>query len=250
MSAGFKLGRRVVPLGFVVQLDLVAVRILAHEGRAVAQIAFVPTDVEFGAFEGRDAPFERLRAARAKSHVAHSSLLRGGELEGVALVIVPGAQVDRIAFPAAFGHPHDVDEEAQAFLRLGGEKLQMPQVGDVSDGFVLHANCKVYRAAAFTAGEPAWRGASTCVRLAAAQPDVDLFQRSEESHERAAQMGRRTPRLPEIAMPELVGRCDHCAAHGTVFMRSLRPRQTVLGVDPHRESHVILWTARERIKTL
>ena len=108
-----------------------AVRILAYEGRAVAQVAFVPADGEFGALEGCDAPFERLRAARAKSHVAHSGLFRGRELEGMALVIVPGAQVDRIAFPAAFGHPHDVDEEAHALFGFRGEKLQVPQMGDV-----------------------------------------------------------------------------------------------------------------------
>src|SRR5580704_8657264 len=34
------------------------------------------------------------------------------------------------------------------------------------------------------------------------QADVNFFQRSEESHERAAQVGRRTPATPEIAMPE------------------------------------------------
>ncbi len=58
-------------------------------------------------------------------------------------------------------------------------------------------------------------------------------------------MGRRTPRTPEIAVPELIRRRDHSAAHGTVFMCALRPRQTVLGVDPYRESHVLLWAARE-----
>jgi len=75
------------------------------------------------------------------------------------------------------------------------------------------------------------------------QPDIDFFERSEESHEGAAQMGRRTPGTPEIAMAELVGRGNHRAAHGTVFMGAPRPRQTVLRVNPNREPHVILWTA-------
>ena len=52
-------------------------------------------------------------------------------------------------------------------------------------------------------------------------------------------MGRRTPRAPEIAMPELIRRRDHGGAHGTVFMCALGPREPILGVDPHRESHVI-----------
>ena len=107
------------------------VRILAHEGRTVAQVAIIPPDGEFAAFESFDAAFERVLAARAKPHVAHSRLFRRRELQGVALVIVPGAQVDRVAFPAAFGHPHDVHEEAHAFLGFRSEQLQVPQVGDI-----------------------------------------------------------------------------------------------------------------------
>jgi hypothetical protein len=53
-------------------------------------------------------------------------------------------------------------------------------------------------------------------------------------------MGRRTPRTPEIAVPELIRRSDHGAAHGAVFMCALGPRQTVPGIDPQREPHVIL----------
>jgi hypothetical protein len=58
-------------------------------------------------------------------------------------------------------------------------------------------------------------------------------------------MGGWTPRLSKIALPELVGGRDYGAAHGTVFMRTLRPRKAIFGVDPQRESHVILWAARE-----
>ncbi|MCU1337052.1 MAG: hypothetical protein JWO19_2633 [Bryobacterales bacterium] len=47
-------------------------------------------------------------------------------------------------------------------------------------------------------------------------------------------------------MPELIRRCDHGAAHGAVFMGALGPRQTILGVNPHSEPHVILWAAREQ----
>jgi len=57
-------------------------------------------------------------------------------------------------------------------------------------------------------------------------------------------MDRRAPGTPEIPMPELVGRRNHCAAHGTVFMGAPRPGQTILRVDPERESHMILWAAQ------
>ena len=71
------------------------------------------------------------------------------------------------------------------------------------------------------------------------QPDVDFFERPEESNERLPQMGGDTPAAPEVAMPELVGRSNHGATHGAVLMGALGPRQPVFGIDPHRESHVI-----------
>ena len=61
---------------------------------------------------------ERLLAARTQSHVSHSGRLSGGEFQSMAFVIVPGAQVNGVAFAAAFGHPHDVGEEAQAGIGL------------------------------------------------------------------------------------------------------------------------------------
>ncbi|MNC96393.1 hypothetical protein D3C83_137540 [compost metagenome] len=57
--------------------------------------------------------------------------LRRRELDRVELVIVPAAQVDRVAFPAAFGHAHDVDEEAEAVVRFGSEEFEMGEVSDV-----------------------------------------------------------------------------------------------------------------------
>jgi hypothetical protein len=75
------------------------------------------------------------------------------------------------------------------------------------------------------------------------QPDINLFERSEESDKGAVQMGGRAPGTPEIAVPELVGGRDHRTAQGTVFMGAPRPGQTILGVNPNRKPHVILWTA-------
>ena len=58
-----------------------------------------------------------------------------GELERIALIVVPAAQVDGVALAAAFGHTHDVDEKTEALFRLGGEKFQMAQVGNIHDWF-------------------------------------------------------------------------------------------------------------------
>ena len=94
-------GRRLVPLGLVVKLDHVAVRILAHEGLAVAEIAVGPADVEARALQRRGAPLQRLRRARAIGDMAHARRLRRRQLERIALVVVPAAQIDGVALLAA-----------------------------------------------------------------------------------------------------------------------------------------------------
>jgi len=118
----------------------VSVGILAQERWSVTHVAVRPADGEFGALQGFDPALERVLAAGAKSHVPHSRLFGCCELQSVALVIIPGAEIDRIAIPAAFGHPHDVDEEADTFFWFRSENLQVPQMGDIGNGFVLHAN--------------------------------------------------------------------------------------------------------------
>ena len=74
--------RSLIPLRFVVQLDLVPVRVAAYEGGAVAEVAVVPPYREFGAFERGDAALQRLRAAGAEGHVPHS-----GSLDAVSLSV-------------------------------------------------------------------------------------------------------------------------------------------------------------------
>ncbi len=88
-----------------------AVGVLAHEALAVAEIAVGPADVEAGALERRGAPLQRLRRAGAESDMAHAGSFRRGELERIALVVIPAAQENAVAFLAALGHAHDVDEE-------------------------------------------------------------------------------------------------------------------------------------------
>jgi hypothetical protein len=79
----------------------------------------------------RRAALQRFGARRAKRHVPHPGARRRSELERVALVIVPGAKVYRVAFPAAFGHPHDVDEETKALFGLRREQLDVCQVREI-----------------------------------------------------------------------------------------------------------------------
>ena len=132
------MGGSFVPLRFVVKLDRVAVGILADVGRAMAEVAFVPTDLEARAFQRGDAAFECLRTAGAISDVAEPSLFGRGELQRMTLVIVVRAQVNRITLAAAFGHAHHVDEEAQAFLGFRREQFEVAQVGHVHNRFRLH----------------------------------------------------------------------------------------------------------------
>ena len=130
--------RRLVPFRLVVKLDQMPVRIAETEGRAVAEFALMPADLVAGALQRLDPPLQRLRAARPEGDMAEARCVRARQLERVALVVVPGAQVDGVALPAALGHAEHVDEEAQAFFRLGGEQFQMAQMGHVHDRFIMH----------------------------------------------------------------------------------------------------------------
>jgi hypothetical protein len=57
--------------------------------------------------------------------MAEARHIRAGQLERVALVVVPGAQIDRLAAAPALGHPEHVDEEAQALLGFRSQNLQV-----------------------------------------------------------------------------------------------------------------------------
>jgi hypothetical protein len=61
LPVGTGIGRCLIPRRFIVELDLVTVRILAHESRTVRQIAVGPADIKSGSFKSGHAPFERLR---------------------------------------------------------------------------------------------------------------------------------------------------------------------------------------------
>ena len=91
-----------------------------------------------------DTARERLGAARAECEVPHSRGLRGSQLERVVLVIIPAAQVDRLAATGGFGHPHDVDEEVEALVGLGCEDFQVREVREVERADCRLHSLKVY----------------------------------------------------------------------------------------------------------
>ena len=70
--------------------------------------------------------------------MAETGRLRGRELERIALIVVPAAQIDAVAFFSALRHAHDVDEKLAAFLEFRRQHLEMAEVGNVVDRFRLH----------------------------------------------------------------------------------------------------------------
>jgi len=130
--------RRLVPLGLVVKLNQVPVGIVKLIGGPVSQFALVPSHPIAGARKRFDAPLQRLRAAGAEGHMAKARGGGAGQLQRVALIVVPGPEVNRGTLPAALGHAEHVHEEAQTFLRFGGEHLKMGEMGHVHDRFIVH----------------------------------------------------------------------------------------------------------------
>ena len=72
---------------------------------------------------------------RAEGDMRHAGGLRGGELERIALVVVPAAQIDAVALLAALGHAHHVDEELAALLEFRRQHFEMAEMGDVEVRF-------------------------------------------------------------------------------------------------------------------
>ena len=76
------------------------------------QVAITPSIAQARALQRGGPPLQRLWAGGAEGVVAQAGLRGSGQFQGVALVVVPAAQVDGVALPAALRHPHDIDEEA------------------------------------------------------------------------------------------------------------------------------------------
>ena len=104
----------------------------------MADVAVDPADPLPRRLDRRDPAVERLRAPRAQGRVAEPGLGRLGQLQAVALVVAPAAQVDRLAFPCLLLHPEDVGEEPKRALGLGGEQLGVADAGDLPERLRAH----------------------------------------------------------------------------------------------------------------
>ena len=97
----------------------------------MTEVAVGPSLSGAAALDDRDAMRERLGARRAKREVPHAGDLRGRQLQRVVLVVVPAAQVHRVAATGALGHPHDVDEEVEALVGLGCQQLEVGKMREI-----------------------------------------------------------------------------------------------------------------------
>ena len=130
---GLEVGRWRIPLGLVVELEDVAVRVGEPVGRAVADIAVDPADPEARRLDRRHPPLQALRRAGADRHVPEPRLGRLGQLEAVALVVAVPAEEDRLALGRLLLHSQRLDEEAEAALRLRCQKLGVADVREVAE---------------------------------------------------------------------------------------------------------------------
>ncbi len=131
LERGLQVRRRREPLRLVIDLHPVAVGRVERVRAPVAEIAIGPSAAGSRGIDDRHAVLERLGARRAKGDVAHARHLRRGELERVMFVVVPRAEVHRIAAPSALRHAHDVGEEPKALIRLRREQLDVREMGEV-----------------------------------------------------------------------------------------------------------------------
>src|SRR6202011_5601200 len=124
------IGRR-VPLALPVQLQLVPVRVAEQVGGPDARVAVLPADAEPGRFDRRHPGFERGLARGPQPDPPDARGLVRGELDRVVLVVVPGAQVNRVALAAGLGQAEHLHEEPQALAQFGRQQLDVPEVRDI-----------------------------------------------------------------------------------------------------------------------
>ncbi len=134
LQRGAQLGRRLVALRFVEELEPMAVRIEKAVRGAVPDVAVGPLAVDSRRFERGDAARERLGAVRAVGDVPHSRLRSGGQLQRRTLVVAEAAQVDRVAALAGNLHAEDLSEVRQALVGPRRQQLDMREVREVADG--------------------------------------------------------------------------------------------------------------------
>ncbi len=122
-----------VALGFVVELEDVIVGIGEAVRGAVADVSVDPAEPAPARLDGLDPAGERLGAPCPQRDVAEPCLRRLRELQAVAQVVTPPSEEDGLPVARLLLHAEHVDEEAQALLRLRGQKLRVPDPGEVVD---------------------------------------------------------------------------------------------------------------------
>src|SRR6266700_3004981 len=129
LQRGLEVAGRSVPLGLEVQLELVPVGIAEQVGRADTGVAVLPADAQAGRLDRGHPAVQCLLAGRAQAGAADARGRRRGQLQAVVLVVVPGAQVDRVAAGPVLGEAEHLGEEPQALVRLRGEQFRVGEVG-------------------------------------------------------------------------------------------------------------------------
>jgi hypothetical protein len=120
--------RRIVAIALVVELEQVAVGIGETVTGPAPTVPVGPPDSEPRRLDHRHAPRECLGIARPQPEHAHPRRVTRGQLERPRLIVAPPAQVARRPLPMLNLHAHDMDEESEAFLALGGEHLDRAEV--------------------------------------------------------------------------------------------------------------------------
>ena len=78
---------------------------------------------------------------------------------------------------------------------------------------------------------------------------VHFFQRPEKSGEGVAQTKRQAASAVKIARPELIGDRDCGRSQRAILMRSARPRQVLLAIEPQSKAHALFsrWQQSQKI---
>jgi hypothetical protein len=71
-----------------------------------------------------------------------------------------------------------------------------------------------------------------------AQDGIHIFERAKEAREGTFETGRALPSLLKVNAAELIRASDYGRSHGSILVRSLRPREVHFRIDPERESHL------------
>src|SRR5271166_277658 len=147
LERGAKLLGRLVPARLVVELHDVAVGIVETISRAMAEPSIDPVNPRARPLDCVHTALKRPGASSPESHMPKGRRAGGRQLKRKLLVVVPGAQINRVALPAALGHAHDIDEEAQTFLRFWRQELEVAEMRHIHDRLSVHglSSCRNVR---------------------------------------------------------------------------------------------------------